>query len=449
MALPFLEIMLPFSASAATGGAPQRFVAVHFGNGILQNGAPNTSGNGWECTGDGANFQLSRCLQPLAPHKDWILPLKGITNDGYEYCQTVFSQLIAHWGASPAFLTGQAYDFPNRTRVTQLLNDGASLDQMIGATMPTVKKTLVMGGEPTTIVPVIGGDGADSLVAQISWSSKTVQTPRLDTSAQVFDFLFGNGVPSSVPVSTRRLIQKTGIMDDVKEDAKKLMSTVGASDKSLLDQFFTFVSELEKKIKGEMSSASSASCTPTDPKYKADTNTYTTANYEQRCRNMADMIAIAFQCDITRVVSHMLSNESSYLPVSIYSGAPGESAQHNIGHWFGPGYVSEYSRSQMEYMNLSQARQFAYILERLKTTNDAYGPLLENTLLMFGCGMGDAPTHNRENIAMILAGHGGNTVTNRLVNFGGAKHSNLLATIAGKFGLPAKIGLSNGTLSGI
>lgn len=455
LALPFLEAMLPRFASAATGGAPQRFVAMMFPNGVVS----GSLGENFECSGSGSSYGLSTALQPLAPHKAYVSPILGLTNQGYlDLFNADNSQ--SHWYASPTFLTGQPIDWPGRFTGLKLVRPGASVDQQIAATTPNALKSLVMGVEPAN-----GSDvqdayfGSEHMASQISYSSQTTQPTRLDSSLKVYNMLFGataegyQSMPTSTGKVTRATRRKT-IVDLVKSDMDSFTRKLGARDKVKIDQYATSLVELEKNIAAEIA----AEQTPNEPPptlpscstlsnagYTNDSNPLS-GNLALRCRNMLDMMAIAFQCDLTRVSSFMLGNENTHVDVSQYVSGGLSGAHHEITHYTAAGAEGV---AAMNIINAWQSSQLAYLLEKLKNTSDAHGPLIENTLCLYGCGLRDGQNHNRDRIPMVLAGRGAGHRAGELQNFSGQNHANLLATISGAFGAAAKVGDSSGTLSGL
>jgi len=442
IALPFLEVMLPLRAFAQAAGVPQRFVAIYFGNGVID----------WNCTGTENNWTLPQNLLGLLPFKADITPIQGLINDaglfGYRMDGTT-----AHWQASTAYLTGQTYDWPNRATRVALYGAGSSLDQMIAQATPNNKKSLVMGCHPNYLYA--GGSsvrGSHQYLTNISWTNQTTQTPRFVSSKSVFDYLFSNGIPTqSNAAALARAAQKKSILDDVLGDIQKLNSRLGASDKQKLDEFFTSVNEVQRRVAAEVPSSQVICTVPNNPSYISDANNggdgYTNPVINQRARNMADMLTIAFQCDITRVSSFMLTVEHSYENVFYYEGANGSTVRHHdASHYLDNATVY---RPVMNTFKRWEAAQFAYLLGKLKNTSDVNGPLLNSTLLMFGTGMGDPHNHDLRRVPMILAGRGAGHVPGKLLNMNGARHTDLLATIAQKFKLPAKVGMSQGTFGNI
>lgn len=443
IALPFLEAMLPLNALAQAAAIPKRFAALYVGNGI----------RGWDCTGTENNWTLSPTLQALLPYKADISRIQGLTNDAGLFGSNMDST-TAHWQACVPYLTGQTYDWKNRATNVSLYGPGSSLDQMIAQTTPNAKKSLVMGCHPNYITKGSSDQrGSHTYLANMSWQNQTTMAPRFITSSSVFNYLFSDGVPAqSDAAALMRAAQKKSILDDVLADIQKLRVKLGATDKIKLDEYLTSVTEVERRIASEAAAAKSTCSVPTNASYTSDNNIDIPAYnanpiVNQRARNMSDMLTIAFQCDITRVSSFMLSMEHSYIQEFYYEGGLGiRNEHHEASHGLG---VSP--DVALENIHRWHITQFAYLLGKLKNTTDAYGPLLNTTLLMIGSAMANDNfnDHNLTKAPIILAGRGAGYLPGRLVNTNGAKYSNFLATLAGRFGLPTKVGMSDGTLANI
>ncbi|MNL17440.1 hypothetical protein D3C87_1385350 [compost metagenome] len=168
----------------------------------------------------------------------------------------------------------------------------------------------------------------------------------------------------------------------------------------------------------------------------------------QRSKNLMDMMVLAFQCDLTRVVTFMTENEHSEVPSASMGSTGTNISHHTSSHWAD-------DQGQFlpvkEYFGKWQTAQVAYLIEKLKNTQDGIngGTLLDNTLIHAGSGMGDSHLHSFDNIPIILAGGGAGHKGGRYLNLKGQHYSNFLATLATKFGLAGKVGLSNGTISNL
>ncbi len=444
IALPFLEAMIPIRAFGSTPGAPQRFVALYHGNGT----------RGWNCAGTENNWTLSQNLQLLAPYKADISRIQGLSNDAAIFGSNMDST-TAHWQASTTFLTGQTYDYNNRATRVALYSPGASVDQMIAQATPNAKKSLVMSCHSSGLVGGGGGGsdqrGSSYFLSHVSWQNQTTQSPMFINSATVFNYLFGSGVPQTTNTSAlARAAQKKSILDDVLGDIQKLTLKLGAADKQKLDEYLTSVNEVERRIASEANQVQA--CTvPGSAPYLADVSDvqgyYAHPAVNTRAKNMIDLLTLALQCDITRVSSLILVCEHSYIEDFYFDTGMGiHNAFHEATHGLG-----QSAQQVVNNINNWSVKQFAYLLNKLKNTPDVSGNLLDNTLLMFGCGQANNfdNDHDITQASLILAGRGSGYSPGRLVQMNGARHSDFLATIAQRFGINAKVGMSQGTLAKI
>ncbi|MEK6774552.1 MAG: DUF1552 domain-containing protein [Bdellovibrionota bacterium] len=456
IALPYLECMIPQQASAAVAGVPQRFVAIYMGLGMLTD---------WNSTGTETSWNLSAPLQPLLPYKNDISVIQGLNNDaGLVGVKLLPSS--AHWQASTCYLTGQTYDIANRATRTALAGPGSSLDQMIAARTPNLKKSLIMGTHPNYLYPGGNSDrGSHGFLANVSWDNQTRISTRFVSSAQVFNYLFSSGLPTGQTTTqtlAQRAAEKKSILDDVISDINDLNARLGKNDKDKLNEFLTSVEETEKRVvaEGTVTVTTNTCVKPNVASYTSDTNTggdgFVNPIINQRCRNMSDMLAIALQCDITRVSSFIFNIEHSYEDLFYYdTGFGSHLRHHDVSHHKvevvdgGPRIELDVKRRAVNAFNTWQAQQLAYLLGKLKATPDRNSNLLENTLVMFGCGMSDPDAHSMYNIPMILAGRGAGHRSGRLIKLGGRNHSDFLATIANQFGAGSTVGLSKGTIANI
>ncbi len=461
IALPFLEAMLPIRASAAVAGAPQRFVGMMFPNGCII----TPTENNWECSGSGSNYTFATALQPLAPYKNYVSPIINLTNGAYKQLYAMEAGQ-SHWYASPSYLTGQPIAWKQRFTGVKLMNPGASVDQLIAQISPTQIKSLVMGVEQANGAYNDPFFGSDHIATEISYASQTVMPDRLDSSAKVFNALFSSGggnLPTSPTTPSNMLSsRRKSIIDVVKGDIDSLLKKLGTRDKVKMDEFLTSVSTLEKKVQADLSSTTpppatgGGSCKPADGSIYTNDSNPANGNLGQRCKNMLDLLVIAFQCDMTRVGSFMFGNENTNVSMRLYDPTLPDYSHHGASHYHTGGALA---KEYFNQFNTWQAKQLAYLLGKLQNTSDAYGPLIENTLVMFGSGMSDGEhftynfngrvCENWDKIPMLLAGRGGGHRAGNLVNANFTDHANMMAAITQAFGAGSKVGNSTGILPGL
>ena len=458
IALPLLEAMMSSKAHAAE--SPQRFISVFFGNGVKQGtnvdpfqnpGATRYpvghEYNTWECGGSENDWQLSKALQPLNPYKPYLNVVKGLFNDAFDMGVKKGDNDIGHWLSSTSFLTGLYYDYARRKDAAILAQPGSSLDYLIA--QKTGRKHLVMGA---TDVFGSGDDrGVGQLTTQITWKSQTEQVPKLETSKKVFDFLFGD---ATAPAQTtteaqRRLFLRKSVLDSVTGQLSKLVGRLGAGDRAKMDEFLTNLREVERKTAAEAGATPlpAGSCSVADgsviTRYKSDDNWLAFNRVDQRANNMIEMLALALQCDIVRTCSFVLTHEvCNYEHQYFFNGSQLASWHHEVSH-----YKSEPSYSALkDQFDLWHTNKLGKLLGLMQNVNEGGQNLLDSSLVHYGCGMADSQYHLRSDLPILLAGRGTGLRTNRLIQHQGKNYSDFLATLAGRYGLTPKIGLSTGTL---
>lgn len=446
IALPMLEAMLPVGRTAFAAPSPLKFAAVYFSNGTLNRDAPGSTNNYWRCSVNSEDdWELSRVLQSLADLKaeGYIMPIHGLYNACHDDVEVVDGKTtpgVGHFTEATSFLTGsaQAWDW-NNLSIVELMHPGRSIDWAMAdkaaAETPGGFKIPVLNmGTYSIETYASGSKGSKYLLNHVSWKSQIEQAYRHATSQSVFDELFGNSDPleTEEAAARRRRLQKS-VLDYVKDDADAVRSRLGASDRHRMDEFLTGLRDLEQRIDQE------GSCT-----IEPDTSTYADESYTQRAENMADLMVIAFQCGATRVSTFMLDTAHQDTPLSQTVGGNISGGHHSVSH-----YLMNGTREQAVAINQWQVARFGYLLRKLRDTVDIEGkPLLDTSMLMYGCGLGDGDGHHRADIAMVLAGKGGSLPAGKCKVFSGnPRHSNLLVALLQKWGIPeTSWGNSNGVL---
>jgi hypothetical protein len=497
VALPLLEAMLPFSkANAATVGT--RFLSVYFGNGVLP--------DQWYPTGTGANWTLSPGLQNLANIKQHLTVIQGLTNDAVTTGYAVDGG-IGHWSACISFLTGQIYDYSLRTQRHALARAGGSLDQVYGATTPTMVKAIHMG-PPSLTFNNSDTRGFGTFLTQQSYraSNRTSDpntavdqiVPRMNTSRQVFKALFGGQATVASTASLQATPSQQGELDKnilsfVNSDIQSLNRKLGAADKMKLDEYLTQVEELQKRIVSTEppgpgptpTPGPGATPTPTPrpgatptprptaaptpspqicqitgaqaTKWNADSAAEPGQAYVDRTQNMIDLMVLAFKCDVTRSISFMLEHEHEYASLADRNNPPVSGinytnyAHHDASHYTEENGAEGTRRAVMLEFHKWQSYFFAQIVSRLASETEAGVPILDNSLVLFGTGLGDSNSHSANNMPVILAGKAGGTLKpGQLIKLNNAPYSNFLLTLAQqKLGMNInQFGQSSGTLTG-
>jgi len=235
-------------------------------------------------------------------------------------------------------------------------------------------------------------------VSNISWRSETTPMPKEVDPGSLFDRLFGAGNDKAAAESrAKRYFYRKSILDFVADDAKRLDRQLGNSDKQKMDEFETSIREIEKRIM-MMQKQEAEQKKPDMPRPDGIPNDMT-----DHMRLMCDLLVLAFQMDITRVSTVMVARDGSdrhYRWLNITEG------HHTLSHHGGNQQKIEAIRKIDNY----HMQQFAYFLQKMKSTREGNGNLLDHSMIMIGSGISDGDRHNHDELPIVLAGKGGGFV---------------------------------------
>ena len=366
LALPLLDAMVPaLSALSRTEAAPvSRFGFIYFPNGA--NMAQ------WPCSGEGASFQLSRTLAPLAPVCDAVTELSGLDNAPADAWGDGSGD---HPRAGAAWLNAM---HPRKSEGADI-RAGTTIDQIAAARFgeDTPLGSLELCLEPAGWVGTCGGSGYSCAYTDtIAWRTPTTPLPMEHNPRNVFNRLFGNGATPEARDVQRAL--NRSILDSVTEEIAGLEQQIGPSDRMRLVEYLDAVREVERRI--ERTEAKSAAMPSVDqPPGVPDT-------IEAHCKLMYDLQVLAFQADVTRVVTFQLGRETSQRTFpEIGVPEPHHSTSHN------PNEAVRYEK--ISRIDTYLVELFAHFLEKLRDTPDGDGSLLDHVVVLYGAGMSDGDSH--------------------------------------------------------
>jgi hypothetical protein len=396
LALPWLEAMAP-AVAVAGGGAgqttlPRRMAFLYVPNGIHM---PD-----WTPAAEGAGFQLPATLEPLQPFRDDLLVFSGLTADK---ARPNGDGPGDHARALAAFLTGR------QARKTQGadIRAGISVDQV--AALQVGKETrfpsLELGCEAGRQAGNCDSGYSCAYSSNLSWRSESTPMGKEVNPRLVFERLFADDRKGEVGASrAKRERYKLSILDLVLEDAQQLRNRLGATDQRKMDEYLTAVRELEVRLVRNDSSTGGGAVGLARP---AGVPT----DYQEHLRLMADLLALAFQGDLTRIATFVFANEGSnrsYRHIDVPEG------HHDLSHHGG---LKE-KQDKIKKINYFHITQLAYLLDNLKAHQEGEGTLLDNCMIVYGSGIGDGNRHNHNELPILLAGKGGGTIrTGRHVRY--------------------------------
>jgi hypothetical protein len=416
-----LDAMAPRAFAAPTPA--HRFQTVYVPNGMAM--------EYWTPKGEGASFELSPILEPLAPYKDQMLVLSGI-KASWNYI---------HAGASGSFLTGTPRGGRNEIEIFA----DVSMDQLLARHF--ADQTQVASLELSMDAPANAGACTGNLSCvythTLSWRSATQPLPMEWNPRAVFERLFGDSGSSDRRAREARLRQHKSILDSVQDKLAGLRRELGPDDRSKVNEYTDAIRDVERRIARAEEQRGLELPAIEQPQGAPPV-------FEDHLALMLDLQRLAFQSDLTRVISFMIGKEQSARPYP-QIGVP--EAHHPLSHHNDiPELIA-----QMSKINRYHAQLFSRYLAQLRATPDGDGNLLDHTTILYGAGISNSQRHSGDNLPLLLVGGGSGRIT-------GGRHlkyankppmANLLVTLMDKMDVPIDhVGGSTGkleidTLSGI
>lgn len=394
VALPWLESLLPRRPLLAAGGAtaaaakpPLRTAFLCYPNGMVM--------ADWTPSYEGALQELPKTLEPLDPFKKKILVLTGLTHDK---ARSNGDGAGDHARSSACFLTAcQA-----RKTAGADIKAGISVDQIAANEIGKATRlpSLEIGCDPAMNAGSCDSGYSCAYSANISWKSESLPMAKEVNPKLVFERLFGDG-PTDADDARRREREalRKSILDYVADDARRLNDRLASTDRRKMDEYFTSVRELERRI--ALAEAQSHEQKADVPDYPAPAGI--PQNYAEHIRLLNDLTALAFQSDVTRIATFLVANEGSnrsYPDVGVSDG------HHSISH-----HGKEAKKLDgLRKINRFHMEQFAHLLGKLDGMKEADGTLLDHSLIVVGSSISDGDRHNHDDLPVLLCGGGNGTV---------------------------------------
>jgi hypothetical protein len=428
LGLPLLDAMIPAATALAQTAAAPKLKAGFFylpHGAILWNTPYGKDMDQWTPSGKGADFKLSRILAPLESYKRYVTSFSELENKAPH--NSVHTIVPATWlsGVRPDEDATGAYMAP-------------TIDQLIAVKIgqETVLPSLEVASETTLQSASCSGGGACYYSSTLSFRNATTPLPMEFNPRKVFVQLFGAGdTPEERATIAHR---KRSILDLVDERTTELKGTLGARDRAVLDDYLESVRETERRVAKASDRDLSGLTLP-------DTPIGELADFDAQVRIMFDLIALAFQANVTRVASYVMVAEGTNRTYN-HIGVP--DAFHPLSH-----HANNLERiKKLVKVQRYHVERFAEFVDKLAHIEDGERSLLDNAMLLFGSNMSNSDRHNNYPLPNILVGGGAGTLT-------GGQHielperttlSNLHLTMLNKAGLEMKsIGNSTGEIAGV
>jgi hypothetical protein len=408
--LPLLDAMIPaLTAAGKTAAKPiKRIGFIYQGNGVLpERYVPASAGK---------NFQFSRILKPLEPMREYLTVVSGLA---HRQANSIGEGNGDHIRATAVWLTGvHAYD-----RKTSEVHLGTSVDQLIAQhigkdTRLTSLELGIDGGSQ------IACDSTDCFYSNsISWRSPTTPNPVETNPRIVFERLFGEGSTAEERHSQR--LKRRSILDSVMQETGRVKVMLGPSDQMKLTEYLDAIRDIERRIELAEKQAEGEVVAEMPTAKPGDLDGY----WSVTC----DLVVLAFRTDATRVASMLLARDNSsrgYPQIGIPEGG------HSTSHHRRQPEMMEKRTKILEYHELMQSK----FLEKLRSTPDGDGSLLDHSIIVSGQGMGDGDLHDHVNLPLWIAGKGAGTLSGNVhVAFAPEKfipESNLWLTLMDKMDVP-------------
>jgi hypothetical protein len=414
LALPFLDAMVPaLSAASKTSAKPvMRLGIVYVPNGIVM--------DKWTAAGDGTALEIAPILEPLAAFRNRLVMLSGLANK--EADAFLGEGAGDHARAAGAFLTGV---HPKKTEGVDI-RAGVSMDQIAARELGTQTQlaSLEVALESRETVGACDPGYSCAYANTLCWSSPTTPLPMENDPRAVFERLFGSTETTDSVARLTRIQQDRSILDTVSEKVARLERELGAHDRTKLDQYFESIRNVERRIQKAQEQNSRELPVMNQP-------AGIPATFEEHAKLLYDMQVLAYQADLSRVITFMVAHESS---MRAYPEIGVPDAHHSLSHHGG----NQEKIALLTKVNIHHAEMFAYYLNKLASTADGDGSLLDHVIILYGSGMSDGNRHNHHDLPILLAGGGTGKIQ-------GGRHlqyphdtpmSNLYLTMLDKLGVP-------------
>ena len=377
VALPFLDAMTP--ALTAATARPVRMAFVYVPNGIDM--------RHWNPSYEGPLQELPRILKPMEPFKQDMTLLSNLTHNGG---RALLDGAGDHGRCCGGYLAGVQ---PRKTMVD--IKAGISCDQIVANDIgrQTRFPSLEVGLEDARQAGDCDSGYSCAYTNNLAWRGDAQPLPPLLDPRALFERLFGNGANLTPEQKTLQTKQRRSILDFVSGDTKALQANLGPTDKRKLDEYLSSIRDIELQL--TKAEHDNAQVNPgMDKPYGVP------ADFAEHFKLMTDMMTVAFQADLTRVMTFLVSREGSsraYREIGIADG------HHPLTHHQNKPEMME----KVAQINVYQMQQFAAWMEKLKSIREGDGTLLDNAMIVYGAGLSDGNRHTHEDLPTLMVGRGG------------------------------------------
>lgn len=416
LALPLLDAMIPAgTALAQTAGAPKpKLGFFYFPHGAIM--------DKWTPAATGAGFEITPILQPLAVYKDQMTIVSNLRNSAAEGAG-VHATSPGTWLSCASPFTADAND-PNY---------GISADQIaaqhLGQDTPFPSLEVCTEQKASSASGVCNPEYGCGYGSTVSFRTRTQPLPMEHNPRKLFFRMFGQGDTQEERDSIMN--QKFSLLDMVAESSSALTGRLGNADQLRMEEYLDSVRDVERQVQilGEQDFTGIEI---------PDAPLGVPGNWEEHINLMFDLLALAYEAELTRVTTMMMSAELSMLT---YNQVGISDAYHPLSHHR---YVPD-KMDKCAVVQTYHAKIFARFLNRLSNTPDGDGSLLDHSILLFGSNMSDSNAHNAEPLPSAIFGKGyGRVKGGQHLQYGAdTPHANLILTILERAGIPGVESLGN------
>jgi len=406
IALPLLDAMNPAAtawARTAAGSSPKRFAFVGFPHGAIM--------DRWSPRQTGADYEMSTILEPLTPFREYLTIVSGLRNkpgetpEPHGYIESTWLSCVKPW--DHGVIGPEA---------------GVTADQMAARLIG--QETRLPSLELTTA----------QVGARLSWRTPTQPLPQEGNPRAVFQKLFGQG---DTDKERAAILQETGsILDRVRGQAARLQAGLGVRDRVVVSDYLDSVREIERRVQMASQQDTSSLQIPDAP-------VGTPNDITEHFKLMFDLMALAFQADITRVITFSMDREAS---MRTYTNLGIAEAFHPLSHHGN----NPQKQDKLVQIQRYHTEVFAKFVERLAKAQEADGTVLDHSTILYGSNMSNSDRHNNDPLpAAVLGRAHGRIKGGQHVKYPqDSRFADLLVTLFDRNNIPVeKIGDSGGILS--
>jgi hypothetical protein len=416
LALPFLDAMVPAATALAKTAAQP---APRFGAVFVPMGERPSH---WTPATTGAGFEFSPILKPIERFRDSLVVVSNLDRPPGG----------THAVSTSTWLTGAA---PKRTEAEDFYA-GISLDQVAAG---LIGKDTVFPSIEIATEDQAGYIGACDVgyscayMSTIAWQGPTTPLPMEINPRVVFERMFGR--PGTPEDRLARMRADQSILDSVRQDVASLQRGLGARDRGRLTEYLDHVREIEARIQRAERQATTEIKVPEAP-------IGVPASFEEHVGVMFELMAVAYEADLTRVFTFMMNREASQV---VFPNLGINEPWHHTSH-----HGNEPEKlAALVKINTWQIELFGRFLDRLQSTPDGDGSLLDHSMILWGSGMSDSNTHSALDVPLLLAGKGNGRMKGdrHLVAPKGTQLANAMLDLAQKWGAEIdRFGVSTGRM---